>query len=149
MFSPGLPQVLKPWAEALYVLLEEWSAFPVVNFIRPVLEALLSPDEGTPYRGFEGVTVEELAGFWPEETEVMLGSEAIDDFKVLLRDMDSEEVRSVMDAACKIRAFGGWIENACPPWVAELLDRIDCGGVSEDEPRWGRLADLYEPDLYE
>ncbi len=146
VFSPDLPQVLKPWAEALYVLLEEWAAFPVINLVSEMIGNLLSPDGGPPYRGFEGVTAEELASYWPEETEVELGVEVIPAINALLRDMDSEEVRNVVDPECKIRTYDGWIENACPPWVAEFIG--DCR-VSEDEPRWGRLADLYEPDLYE
>ena len=141
VFSPDLPQVLKPWAEALYVLLEEWSAFPVVNLVSEMIGNLLSPDGGPPYRGFEGVAAEELASYWPEETEVVLGVEVIPAINALLRDMDSEEVRNVVDPECKIRTYDGWIENACPPWVAEFIG--DCR-VSEDEPRWGRLADLYE-----
>ena len=140
VFSPGLPQVLKPWAEALYVLLEEWSALPVVNLIGAMIDGLLSPDGGPPYRGFEGVTAEELVSFWPEETEVEVGVEVILDINALLRDMDSEEVRNVVDPECKIRTYDGWIENACPPWVAEFIG--DCR-VSEDEPRWARLADWY------
>ena len=147
VFSPDLPQVLKPWAEALYVLLEEWAAFPVVNLVSEMIGNLLSPDGGPPYRGFEGVAAEELASYWPEETEVVLGVEVIPAINALLRDMDSEEVRNVVDPECKFLT-GGWTENACPPWVAEVLDRIHCE-LPEDESRWGRLADLYEPDLYE
>ena len=147
VFSPDLPQVLKPWAEALYVLLEEWSALPVANLIGAMIDGFLSPDGGPPYRGFEGVTAEELVSFWPEETEVEVGLEVILGINAFLRDMDSEEVRNVVDPECKFLT-GGWTENACPPWVAEVLDRIHCE-LPEDEPRWGRLADLYEPDLYE
>ena len=140
VFSPDLPQVLKPWAEALYVLLEEWSALPVANLIGAMIDGLLSPDGGPPYRGFEGVTAEEVASYWPEETEVEVGVEVILGINALLRDMDSEEVRNVVDPECKIRTYDGWIENACPPWVAEFIG--DCR-VLEDEPRWGRLADWY------
>ena len=97
VFAPGLPQVLRPWAEALYVLLEEWSALPVVDVPRPTVDDFLSADGGSPYRGFEGITAEEIAWIWPWDSEIMLSTEA-----------------------------------------------IDCELPEENEPRWGRLADLYE-----
>ncbi len=125
VFGSDLPLLLRPLAEELYVWVDDLWEVPVVR-VRPTLEKLASGYRGSPYRGLEGITEEEIARIWPEEFEVELTDEVYKDFfELLLERLGDEEVRGLLNAGCEVRR-NDWYAGACPAWVADVLPRSDC-----------------------
>ncbi len=142
VFGSDLPLLLRPLAEELYVWVDDLWELPVVR-VRPTLEKLASGHSGSPYRGLEGITEEEIARIWPEEFEVDLTYEGYKDFGELSkRLMEDEEVRGFLNAGCETR-IDDWYAGACPAWVADVLhgdcpeprDEPEClfGGCASEE----------------
>ena len=124
VFGPDLLPVLLPLAEELYVLVDDLWELPVVR-VRPTLEELASGDRGSPYRGLEGITEEEIARIWPEEFGIELIDEGVKDFFELLERLEGdEEVEGLLTAGCENR-MDDWYAGACPAWVADVLPS-DC-----------------------
>ncbi len=123
VFGSDLPLLLRPFAEELYVWFDDLWELPVVR-VRPTLEKLASGNSGSPYRGLEGITEEEIARIWPEEFEVELTDESFKDFFELSERFDGEEVEGLLVAGCENRA-DDWYAGACPAWVADVLP-TDC-----------------------
>ena len=123
VFGSDLPLLLRPLAEELYVLVDDLWELPVVR-VRPTLEKLASGNSGSPYRGLEGITEEEIARIWPEEFEVELTDESYKDFYELFERFDGEEVEGLLTAGCEHR-MDDWYAGACPAWVADVLP-TDC-----------------------
>ena len=119
VFGSDLPLLLRPLAEELYVLVDDLWELPVVR-VRPTLEKLASGNSGSPYRGLEGITEEEIARIWPEEFEIELTDESFKDFFELSERFDGEEVEGLLVAGCENRA-DDWYAGACPAWVADVL----------------------------
>ena len=132
VFGSDLLPLLRPLAEDLYVWVDDLWELPVVR-VRPTLEELASGDRGSPYRGLEGITEEEIARIWPEEFEIELTDESFKDFvELLLERLGDEEVRGLLNAGCEVRRNDRYA-GACPAWVADVLPRSDCP-EPEDEP---------------
>ena len=121
VFGSDLLPVLRPLAEELYVWIDDLWELPVVR-ARPTLEELASGyGRGSPYRGLEGITEEEIARIWPEEFGVELTGEGSKDFEELLFWLrDDEEARDLLNAGCEVRR-NDWYARACPAWVADVL----------------------------
>ncbi len=119
VFGSDLLPLLRPFAEELYVWFDDLWELPVVR-VRPTLEKLTSGNSGSPYRGLEGITEEEIARIWPEEFEIELTDESYKDFYELLERFDGEEVEGLLVAGCENRA-DDWYAGACPAWVADVL----------------------------
>ncbi len=122
VFGPDLPPSLRPLAEEWYVWIEDLWELPVVR-VRPTLEKLTSGNSGSPYRGLEGITEEEIARIWPEEFEIELTDESVEDFGELLERLEGDE--GSWPAGCEHRIYD-WYPGACPAWVADVLPRYDC-----------------------
>ncbi len=123
VFGPDLLPSLRPFAEELYVWFDDLWELPVVR-VRPTLEKLASGNSGSPYRGLEGITEEEIARIWPEEFEIELTDESYKDFYELFERFDGEEVEGLLTAGCEHR-MDDWYAGACPAWVADVLP-TDC-----------------------
>ena len=121
VFGSDLLPLLRPFAEELYVWFDDLWELPVVR-VRPTLEKLASGNSGSPYRGLEGITEEEIARIWPEEFEVELTDESFKDFFELSERFGDEE--GLLVAGCENRA-DDWYAGACPAWVADVLP-TDC-----------------------
>ncbi len=120
VFGSDLPLLLRPLAEELYVWVDDLWELPVVR-VRPTLEKLASGNSGSPYRGLEGITEEEIARIWPEEFEVELTDEGYKNFFELIERLrGDEEVRDLLNAGCEFR-MDDWYAGACPAWVADVL----------------------------
>ena len=122
VFSSDLPLLLRPLAEDLYVLVDDLWELPVVR-VRPTLEKLTSGNSGSPYRGLEGITEEEIARIWPEEFEIELTHERYKDL-LELSERYSDEGVGLLPASCEHR-MDNWYAGACPAWVADVLP-TDC-----------------------
>ncbi len=132
VFGSDLLPLLRSLAEELYVWIDDLWELPVVR-VRPTLEEVASGDRGSPYRGLEGITEEEIARIWPEEFEVELTDESYNDFgELLFERLGDEEVRGLLNAGCEVRR-NDWYAGACPAWVADVLPRSDCP-EPRDEP---------------
>ena len=141
VFGSDLSPVLRPLAEELYAWIDELWELPVVR-VRPTLEKLTSGYNGSPYRGLEGITEEEITQIWPEEFELGLTDESFQDFWKLLmveRLVGDEEVLGLLDAGCEVRR-NDWYAGACPAWVADVLSRIECRTRGELDCPFGGCA---------
>ena len=96
---------------------------PVVR-VRPTLEKLASGHSGSPYRGLEGITEEEIARIWPEEFEIELTDESYKDLLELQERLVDVVVEGLLPAGCELR-IDDWYAGACPAWVADVLP-TDC-----------------------
>ena len=141
VLGSDLLPVLRPLAEELYAWIDELWEMPVVR-VRPTLEKLTSGYNGSPYRGLEGITEEEITQIWPEEFEIGLTDESFTDFwKSLMveRLAGDKEVLGLLDAGCEVRR-NDLYAGACPAWVADVLSRIECRTRGELDCPFGGCA---------
>jgi len=142
VLGSDLLPLLRPLAEELYVWIDDLWELPVVR-ARPTLEELASGyGRGSPYRGLERITEEEIARIWPEEFGVELTDEGSKDFEELLFWLrDDEEARGLLNAGCEVRR-NDWYARACPAWVADVLGAgSECRREPEFECPFGSASE--------
>ena len=118
VFSPGLPSVLRPMAEALYGVYDELLALPVRR-VRPTVEEISG------YHRLRGLTGEEIARIWPEEFELDVRERDREKYFNALEMLQGDEVSGLLNAECERRTLLEFVEGSCPSWVWNTI-RDEC-----------------------